>query len=126
MTDNWEILLVAEVTTWFEDLIQSGWETACLVEQAIDALAADGPMLGRPLVDRIQGSRLHNLKELRPGSSGSSEVRILFVFDPVRRAVLLVAGDKAGNWRRWYDQNIPVAEKRYESHIAELEARDYE
>lgn len=58
-------------------------------------------MLGRPLVDRITGSRIHNLKELRPGSSASSEIRILFVFDPERRAVLLVAGDKAGDWRRW-------------------------
>ncbi|WP_438860658.1 type II toxin-antitoxin system RelE/ParE family toxin [Amycolatopsis solani] len=42
----------------------------------------------------MQGSRLHNLKELRPASAGSSEIRILFAFDPVRRAVLLVAGDE--------------------------------
>nr|WP_308301765.1 type II toxin-antitoxin system RelE/ParE family toxin [Frankia umida] len=48
-------------------------------------------------VDRIKGSRLHNLKELRPASSGASEVRILFVFDPERRAVLLIAGDVAGD-----------------------------
>ena len=37
---------------------------------SIDRLIDDGPSLGRPLVDRIAGSRLHNLKELRPGSSG--------------------------------------------------------
>jgi hypothetical protein len=54
---------------------------------------------------------VHNLKELRPGSKGGSEVRVLFVFDPDRRAVLLVAGDKAGNWRGWYTKNIPVAEQ---------------
>jgi hypothetical protein len=71
------------------------------------------PALGRPLVDRIEGSKVHNLKELRPGSSGGSEVRVLFVFDPDRRAVLLVGGDKAGNWRGWYPKNIPVAERRY-------------
>ncbi|MGH3279292.1 MAG: hypothetical protein ACRDNW_09155 [Trebonia sp.] len=35
-----------------------------------------------PLADRIAGSRLHNLKELRPGSSGASEVRILFHLRP--------------------------------------------
>ncbi|WP_242670577.1 type II toxin-antitoxin system RelE/ParE family toxin [Bifidobacterium longum] len=34
------------------------------------------------------------MKELRPGSTGRSEVRILFVFDPERKAVLLVGGDK--------------------------------
>jgi hypothetical protein len=48
----------------------------------------DGPALGRPPADRISGSRLHNLKELRPGSSGASKVRILFIFDPARNAVL--------------------------------------
>ncbi len=67
-----------------------------------------------------------HLKELRPGSAGKSEIRILFAFDPVRRAVLLVAGDKAGSWGGWHDTNIPVAEKRYQDHIAELETREYE
>ncbi len=74
------------------------------------------------------GSRVlrHHLKELRPGSSGSGEIRIVFAFDPVRRAVLLVAGDKAGNWQRWYDINIPLAEERYQAHLADLETREYE
>ena len=40
-----------------------------------------------------------------------------FAFDPVRRAVLLVAGDKAGNWKRWYDVTIPIAEERYRDHL---------
>lgn len=40
---------------------------------------------------------------------------VLFVFDPERQAVLLVAGDKAGDWTGWYDDNIPVAESRYEA-----------
>ena len=63
---------------------------------AIEALAEGGPNLGRPLVDRIKGSSIHNLKELRPGSTGTTEIRILFAFDPWRSSVLLVAGDKAG------------------------------
>lgn len=83
------------------------------VAAAIDKLEHDGPTLGRPLVDRIEGSRHHNMKELRPGSSGRSEVRILFIFDPERRAVLLVAGDMSGNWKRWYDKSIPEADRRY-------------
>lgn len=74
----------------------------------------DGPGVGRPLVDTIKASRLANLKELRPGSAGSSEIRILFVFDPARRMLLLVAGDKAGSWRKWYETAIPLAEQRYE------------
>ncbi|HEX6686791.1 MAG TPA: type II toxin-antitoxin system RelE/ParE family toxin [Candidatus Limnocylindrales bacterium] len=125
MVGEWEVLLVDEVVSWFEGLMKADWESACLVEQAIDALAADGPSLGRPLVDRVHGSRLHNMKELRPGSAKASEIRILFVFDSIRRAVLLVAGDKAGNWRSWYRENIPLAEKRYEAHMTELNIREY-
>jgi hypothetical protein len=94
--------------------------------RAVDRLAADGPALGRPLVDRINGSRHHNMKELRPGSTGSSEIRILFAFDPTRRAVLLVAGDKSGNWRGWYNTAIPLADDRYDTHLAELETRNYQ
>ncbi|WP_078500665.1 type II toxin-antitoxin system RelE/ParE family toxin [Wenjunlia vitaminophila] len=85
-----------------------------------------GPTLGRPLVDRIKGAENHHLKELRPGSSGSSEIRILFAFDPVRRAVLLVAGDKAGNSQGWYNTHIPIAEKRYQAHLADLGIREHE
>lgn len=88
-----------------------------LVAEAIDRLIDDGPSLGRPLVDRIAGSRLHNLKELRPGSSGASEVRILFIFDPVRNAVLLIAGDKSGRWKEWYAEAIPAAEAAYEAYL---------
>jgi hypothetical protein len=42
----------------------------------------------------------------------------LFVFDPTRQAVLLVAGDKAGDWQGWYRDNIPVAEQRYQKWLA--------
>lgn len=77
-------------------------------------------MLGRPLVDHIKGSSVHNMKELRPPSAGSTEIRILFVFDPRRRAILLVAGDKSKDWRKWYDRNIPLAEERYAEHLAAL------
>ncbi|MDH6112866.1 hypothetical protein P3T36_002584 [Kitasatospora sp. MAP12-15] len=69
-------------------------------------------------MDRIHGSTLHNLKELRPGSSGRSEIRILFVFDPTRRAILLVAGDKAGHWQSWYSDAIKLAEERYDRYLA--------
>jgi hypothetical protein len=46
-----------------------------------------------------------------------SEVRILFVFDPWRSAVLLIAGDKAGQWHRWYREAIPQAEQLYEMYL---------
>ncbi|MEU3625229.1 type II toxin-antitoxin system RelE/ParE family toxin [Amycolatopsis coloradensis] len=71
---------------WFTALCREEPRTADRIEEAIDMLAREGPWLGRPLVDRISGSRRHNLKESRPASAGHTEIRILFVFDPVRRA----------------------------------------
>ncbi len=109
----WTVILVDEVASWYLDLVNDEPTTAELVAAAIDLLEADGPTLGRPLVDSIEGSSIRNLKELRPGSRGRSEIRILFAFDPERQAVLLVAGDKAGNWTKWYDDNIPLAERRF-------------
>ncbi len=96
--DAWDIYLTDEVAAWLQHLQATDPKTADLVDDAIYALSCSGPALGRPLVDTITGSKIKNLKELRPGSSGTSEVRVLFVFDPWRSAILLVAGDKAGKW----------------------------
>ncbi|QWF80081.1 type II toxin-antitoxin system RelE/ParE family toxin [Amycolatopsis sp. CA-230715] len=120
----WEIQLHPEVTAWFLELVQEDPDSADLVEHAIDLLAEEGPSLGRPLADRIKGSRIHNMKELRPASTGTSEVRILFVFDPRRCAALLVAGNKEGQWEKWYRKAIPLAEERYEAHTAAAEVDD--
>jgi hypothetical protein len=94
---DWDIYLTSEVGAWLDMLQATEAKTADLVDDAIYALSRSGPALGRPLVDTITGSKIKNLKELRPGSSGTSKIRILFVFDPWRSAVLLVAGDKSGN-----------------------------
>ena len=110
-SEEWEIYLVNEVRDWLDGLDPP---THARVVQAIDTLAEAGPGLGRPLVDTIHGSTIANLKELRPGT-----VRILFVFDPWRSSILLVAGDKAGRWRQWYAEAIPLAEQRYETYLKE-------
>ena len=91
---------------------------------ALQVLSHTGPGLGRPLVDTVVGSRHNNMKELRPGSSGRSEVRILFAFDPKRRAILLVAGDKQGRWEQWYKTNIPIADDRYDEHLDKVKKQD--
>ena len=44
----------------------------------------------------------------------------MFAFDPERKAILLVAGDKAGNWQKWYRTNIPLADERYRQHLDRL------
>lgn len=120
----WEVIVLDEVEEWFLGLAEQEPETAQQIAAAIDLLSEQGPVLGRPVVDRVKGSRLHNLKELRPGSTGHSEIRILFVFDPARQAVLLAAGDKAGAWQHWYRENIPIAEQRYDKWLRDEATRE--
>lgn len=115
----WEIE-TALLEDWSMSLPSDDYD---LLFAALEVLSSEGPALGRPLVDTIKGSTVKNLKELRPGSSGRSEVRVLFAFDPARRAIMLVADDKAGNWQRWYRKNTPVAEQRYRDHLEELHRR---
>jgi hypothetical protein len=117
--DEWDVYQTDEVATWLGHLQANDPRTADLVDDAIYALSYAGPTLGRPLVDTITGSKIKNLKELRPGSAGSTEIRILFVFDPWRSAILLIAGDKAGRWNRWYGEAIPRAEHLYEVYLKE-------
>lgn len=116
---EWEIYQTSEVAGWLANLQATDPKTADLVNDAIYALSCLGPALGRPLVDTISGSAIKNLKELRPGSGGRSEIRIPFAFDPWRSAILLVAGDKSGQWRRWYAQAIPRSEQLYEIYLKE-------
>ena len=76
-----------------------------------------GPSLGRPAVDTLNGSRYANMKELR-FASDRGVWRVAFAFDPERRAILLVAGDKRGqNEGRFYRRLIRRADERYEAHL---------
>lgn len=80
-----------------------------------------GPVLGRPHVDTLNGSRHANMKELR-FSCDNGVWRVAFAFDPNRQAILLVAGDKSGvSEKRFYKQLIKKADKRFDEHLTQLE-----
>ena len=66
----------------------------------------------------IRGARIA-LRELRVQSDGHP-YRILYAFDPVRSALLLLGGDKTGN-DAWYAENVPIAERLFAEHLKELE-----
>ena len=83
-------------------------------------LEAFGPMLGRPRVDTLNGSRHANMKELR-FRADDGVWRVAFAFDPERSAILLVAGDKSGvSERRFYRQLIRKADDRFDAHLDRL------
>lgn len=111
---RWEVLLHPEVDVWLEFQSDSDYS---LIRDALEALHIASPNLGRPFVDRLKGSKFHNMKELRPRGS---QIRLLFAFGLERSAIVLVAGDKTNVWNSWYRRNIPIAEERYAEHLGQL------
>lgn len=103
--------------SWANGLAQNDAEALLA---AVRVLRDEGPSLGRPLVDTVAGSQHSNMKELRPGSTGRSEIRVLFAFDRARKAILLIGGDKSKDWTGWYKKNVPIADQRFDEHQAKL------
>ena len=86
-------------------------------------LAAVGPSLRRPHADTLKGSRYANMKELR-FDAGDGVWRLAYAFDPERKAILLVAGDKSGtSSARFYKSLIAKADNRFAAHLDELKKR---
>lgn len=82
-----------------------------------------GPTTGRPRVDTLNGSRHANMKELRFDADGGVW-RAAFAFDPERKAILLVAGDKSGaSERKFYRRLIAQADERFDAHLERLRAQ---
>ena len=96
--ERWTVELADEFEAEFNNL----HEDVSVEILALSRLLQEfGPQLGRPRVDTLKGSRHANMKELR-FSAADGEWRVAFAFDPKRKAILLVAGDKSG-----------VSEKRF-------------
>jgi hypothetical protein len=92
-------------------------EIAALVEK----MRVMGPTMKRPASDTLDGSRFSNMKELRFGAD-NGVWRVAYAFDPTRKAILLVAGDKAGvSQKRFYRSLIRKADERFAEHLKELE-----
>jgi hypothetical protein len=52
--------------------------------------------------------------------AGGDPLRMLYAFDSRRTAILLVAGDKTGD-DRWYEKNVPVADRLFEQRLETIE-----
>jgi hypothetical protein len=110
----WEVVFHREFEEWFfaEDI-----EVQKSIAMVLDILEEQGATLGRPYVDTIKGSVFANMKELRV-QHGGNPYRILFAFDPQRQAVVLIGGNKGGD-KRWYEKNIPIADRRFIEYLEE-------
>ena len=86
----------------------------------IELLEQFGPQLGRPHADTLNDSHHANMKELR-FDAADGVWRVAFAFDPNRKAILLVAGDKSGvGEKRFYRQLIDKADARFDAHLAKI------
>ena len=59
------------------------------------------------------------MKELRVQSKGDP-IRAFFALDPKRKGILLCAGNKTGNEKRFYDEMIPIADREFTAHLKTL------
>jgi hypothetical protein len=81
-------------------------------------LEEKGPTLPFPHSSGINGSKFGEMRELRIQYKGDP-YRVLYAFDPRRTAILLIGGNKTGD-DRWYDKFVPIADKLYQVHLAEI------
>jgi hypothetical protein len=113
----WTVLYHDAFLSEFEALpetVQDGMLTMA------ELLTLSGPTLGRPHADTLAGSKHPNMKELR-FNADDGVWRVAFAFDPKRRALILVAGDKAGvAQKRFYKALIAKADARFTDHLDTL------
>ncbi|OHV52629.1 diaminopimelate decarboxylase [Photorhabdus temperata] len=112
----WAIETTDTFDAWFDALDDT--DRANMLASII-ALRERGPMLPRPYADTVNGSCYSNMKELRVQSKGDP-LRAFFAFDPKRRGILLCAGNKTGDEKRFYQTMIPIADREFTAHLEKL------
>ncbi|HDS1154039.1 TPA: type II toxin-antitoxin system RelE/ParE family toxin [Pluralibacter gergoviae] len=109
----WNIQVTETYKLWHQAL--SAKDQARVLAM-LDLLEKEGPRLGRPYADTIKGSRFSNMKELRI-QRRDEPLRIFYVFSPEREGILLCAGNKSGDDKRFYDIMIPLADEEYTEYL---------
>jgi len=112
----WDVEYTGEFEQWWLTLDAA---TQTSIDAVVKLLEEKGPNLGDRYSSDIKGSRHRNLRELRIQHKGDP-YRILYAFDPRRVAVLLLGGNKRGD-DRWYEENVPKADRLYDELLKELE-----
>jgi len=117
MPVTWEILFHEEFEPEFDALPEAVQDELLAHARLLQQF---GPQLGRPRADTLNGSRHANMKELR-FQVADGVWRVAFAFDPNRRAILLVCGDKSGqSEKRFYKQLLAKADARFGTHLARI------
>jgi hypothetical protein len=114
---KWEVEYTDEFGDWWGGLTEAEQVS---VAASIELLEVRGPALGFPHSSSVHGSRHAHMRELRT-QHGGRPLRTLYAFDPRRVAILLIGADKTGD-DRWYERFVPIADRIYDLHLAQLKA----
>lgn len=112
---SWDVEYTDEFGAWWADLCEAEQES---LAASVRLLEERGPMLGFPHSSGINSSKHSHMRELRTQHEGRP-FRTLYAFDPRRSALLLIGGDKTGDGR-WYEVNVPIADRLYDEHMQQL------
>jgi len=112
---GWEVEYTDEFEAWWDSLNEDEQED---IRACVGLLERQGPLLPYPHSSGIKNSEYGAMRELRIQHKGRP-YRVLYVFDPRRTAILLIGGDKTGNGR-WYETYVPIADRLYKEHLAEI------
>ena len=114
---KWQVLFHSEFQAEFSALPK---EVRLELLARLNLLQSNGPQLGRPTVDTLNGSSFANMKELR-FQENDGVWRFAFAFNPQRAAIVLCGGDKEGtDQKAFYKELIDKADSRFAAHIASL------
>ena len=114
-----EVRASDEFTEWWKTLDPNTQESILVVMQLLEI---QGPLLPSPYSSGIHDSRHSHMRELRIQHKGNP-FRVLYAFDPLRAAILLIGGKKTGKDKRWYKEYVRKADKIYDAHLLELKEK---
>ena len=112
VADSVQIEVTDAYKDWYLDLQKT---EAAAVDRKVKMLQILGFSLPFPHSSDIKGSR-YAFRELRVDNP---PIQVLYAFDPERKAVLIIGGDKTGD-NRFYERLIPHAERIWQQYLAQL------
>lgn len=110
-----EVVTTDEFLSWYASLNEDEFDA---INRVVGLLEARGIALGFPYSSAIAGCS-YALRELRAQANGHP-LRVIYAFDPLRQAVLIIGGDKTGD-DRFYERIIPRAESIWCAYLKEVE-----
>jgi hypothetical protein len=113
---EWQVEFTDAFEEWWHGLTVEEQEG---IEASVMLLEKYGPTLPFPHSSGVSQSKHGHMRELRIQHQGAP-YRVLYAFDPGRVAILLIGGDKTGN-DRWYEENVPVADRLYDEHLEQID-----